>query len=51
MSSPFIEDVKYSIIFNDKVEKFFEDPNMKDNLQEYIDKYNNKKREFQIYTI
>ncbi|RXJ90939.1 hypothetical protein CRU87_06845 [Aliarcobacter trophiarum LMG 25534] len=41
MSSPFIEDVKYSIIFNDKVEKFFEDPNMKDNLQEYIDKYNN----------
>ena len=43
MSSPFIEDVKYSIIFNDKVEKFFEDPNMKDNLQEYIDKYNNKK--------
>lgn len=41
MSSPFIEDVKYSIIFNDKVENFFKDPNMKDNLQEYIDKYNN----------
>ncbi|MCT7618824.1 hypothetical protein [Aliarcobacter butzleri] len=41
MSSPFIEDVKYSIIFNDKVENFFKDHNMKDNLQEYIDKYNN----------
>ncbi len=41
MSSPFIENVKYSIIFNDKVVKFFETPSMKDNLQEYIEKYNN----------
>ncbi|RLA72576.1 MAG: hypothetical protein DRG78_23680 [Epsilonproteobacteria bacterium] len=32
--------IKYSIIFNDKVKKFLDTNGMQDNLEEYINKYN-----------